>query len=148
MLQDVKILPTDRVLEIGAGSGYMAALLAHRAQSVVSLEIVPALADMARENLQRAGITNAHVRLSDGARDAVPEGPFDVIVLSGSVAEVPKNLLAQLREGGRLAAIVGQDPVMRFTLVRRTGDRFETTQPWDTIAPRLVGFPEPSGFSF
>ncbi len=144
MLQDLKIVPTDRVLEIGAGSGYMAALLAHRAQSVVSLEIVPALADMA----QRAGITNAHVRVSDGSRDAVPEGPFDVIVLSGSVASIPQNLLAQLREGGRLGAIVGQDPVMRFTLVRRTGDRFETTQPWDTMAPRLVGFAEPSGFSF
>ena len=148
MLQDLKIAPTDRVLEIGAGSGYMAALLAHRAQSVVSLEIVPALADMARDNLQRAGITNAHVRVSDGSRDAVPEGPFDVIVLSGSVAEVPQNLLAQLREGGRLGAIVGHEPVMRFTLVRRTGDRFETTQPWDTMAPRLVGFAEPSGFSF
>ncbi|EER60370.1 Protein-L-isoaspartate(D-aspartate) O-methyltransferase [Acidovorax delafieldii 2AN] len=148
MLQDLRLLPTDRVLEIGAGSGYMAALLAHRAEHVVSLEIVPALAEMARDNLQRAGIANAHVRVSDGSRDAVPEGPFDVIVLSGSVAEVPQNLLAMLREGGRLAAIVGQEPVMRFTLVRRAGDRFETTQPWDTIAPRLVGFAEPSGFSF
>ena len=148
MLQDLRLQPTDRVLEIGAGSGYMAALLAHRAEHVVSLEIVPALAEMAQDNLQRAGITNAHVRVSDGSRDAVPEGPFDVIVLSGSVAEVPQNLLAMLREGGRLAAIVGQEPVMRFTLVRRAGDRFETTQPWDTIAPRLVGFAEPSGFSF
>ena len=147
-LQDLKILPTDRVLEIGAGSGYMAALLARRAASVVSLEIVPALAELARANLQRAGITNAQVRVADGAQDALPEGPFDVIVLSGSVAEVPKNLLSQLREGGRLAAIVGQEPVMRFTLVRRTGERFATTQPWDTIAPRLVGFAEPSGFSF
>ena len=148
ILQDVKILPTDRVLEIGAGSGYMAALLAHRAQSVVSLEILPALAEMAQDNLQRAGVTNAHVRVSDGSRDAVPEGPFDVIVLSGSVAEIPKHLLSMLRDGGRLAAIVGQEPVMRFTLVRRTGDRFDTTSPWDTIAPRLVGFAEPSGFSF
>ena len=147
-LQDLKILPTDRVLEIGAGSGYMAALLARKAASVLSLEIVPALADLARTNLQRAGITNAQVRVADGAQDALPEGPFDVIVLSGSVAEVPKTLLPQLREGGRLGAIVGQEPVMRFTLVRRTGERFDTTQPWDTMAPRLVGFAEPSGFSF
>jgi protein-L-isoaspartate(D-aspartate) O-methyltransferase len=115
---------------------------------VVSLEILPALAEMAQDNLQRAGVTNAHVRVSDGSRDAVPEGPFDVIVLSGSVAEIPKHLLSMLRDGGRLAAIVGQEPVMRFTLVRRTGDRFDTTSPWDTIAPRLVGFAEPSGFSF
>lgn len=148
MLQDLRVLPTDRVLEIGAGSGYMAALLAHRAERVVSLEIHPELAEMARENLRDAGIQNADVRQADGARDAIPDGPFDVIVLSGSVAEVPTALLSQLRDGGRLGAIVGSDPVMRFTLVRRTGDRFETTSPWDTIAPRLLHFPEPSGFTF
>ena len=148
ILQDLQIKPTDRVLEIGAGSGYMAALLAHRAERVVSLEIHPELAEMARENLRDAGIQNADVRQADGARDAIPDGPFDVIVLSGSVAEVPTALLSQLRDGGRLGAIVGSDPVMRFTLVRRTGDRFETTSPWDTIAPRLLHFPEPSGFTF
>lgn len=148
MLQDLKVQPTDRVLEIGAGSGYMAALLAHRAERVVSLEINPELASMARENLRNAGIQNADVRQGDGARDAIPDGPFDVIVLSGSVAEVPASLLALLREGGRLGAIVGSEPVMRFTLTRRTGSRFETTSPWDTIAPRLVHFPEPSGFTF
>jgi len=148
MLQDLKVQPTDRVLEIGAGSGYMAALLAHRAERVVSLEINPELASMARENLRNAGIQNADVRQGDGARDAIPDGPFDVIVLSGSVAEVPAPLLALLCEGGRLGAIVGSEPVMRFTLTRRTGNRFETTAPWDTIAPRLVHFPEPSGFTF
>ena len=148
ILQDLRVLPTDRVLEIGAGSGYMAALLAHRAERVVSLEINPELAEMARENLRDAGIQNADVRQADGARDAIPDGPFDVIVLSGSVAEVPAALLALLKDGGRLGAIVGNDPVMRFTVTRRSGDRFETTSPWDTIAPRLVNFPEPSGFTF
>lgn len=148
ILQDLQIQPTDRVLEIGAGSGFMAALLAYRAERVVSLEINPELAEMARENLRDAGIENADVRQGDGARDAIPDGPFDVIVLSGSVAEVPSTLLSLLKDGGRLGAIVGSDPVMRFTLVRRTGDRFETTTPWDTIAPRLVGFAEPSGFTF
>ncbi|KRD18360.1 MULTISPECIES: protein-L-isoaspartate O-methyltransferase family protein [Acidovorax] len=148
ILQDLQIKPTDRVLEIGSGSGYMAALLAHRAERVVSLEINPELAEMARENLRDAGIQNADVRLNDGARDAIPDGPFDVIVLSGSVAQVPTALLSLLRDGGRLGGIVGGEPVMRFTLTRRTGDRFETTSPWDTIAPRLVNFPEPSGFTF
>ena len=148
ILQDLRVLPTDRVLEIGAGSGYMAALLAARAERVVSLEIHPELAEMARENLRDAGVQNADVRQGDGARDAIPDGPFDVIVLSGSVAEVPSHLLALLRDGGRLGAIVGSEPVMRFTVTRRTGDRFETTSPWDTIAPRLVNFPEPSGFTF
>ena len=148
MLQDLQIQPTDRVLEIGAGSGYMAALLAYRAERVVSLEINAELAEMAQENLRDAGVQNADVRQADGARDAIPDGPFDVIVLSGSVAEVPTALLSQLRDGGRLGAIVGSDPVMRFTLTRRTGDRFETTSPWDTTAPRLANFPEPSGFTF
>ena len=148
ILQDLQIKSTDRVLEIGAGSGFMAALLAYRAKRVVSLEINPELAEMARENLRDAGVQNADVRLGDGACDAIPDGPFDVIVLSGSVAEVPSSLLSLLRDGGRLGAIVGNDPVMRFTLTRRTGDRFEITSPWDTIAPRLAGFPEPSGFTF
>ena len=106
ILQDLRVLPTDRVLEIGAGSGYMAALLAHRAERVVTLEIHPELAEMARENLRDAGVHNADVRLADGAKGAIPDGPFDVIVLSGSVAEVPAALLSLLREGGRLGAIV------------------------------------------
>ena len=148
LLQDLQVQPTDRVLEIGTGSGYMGDLLASRAERVVSLEIHPVLAQTARDNLSRAGIQNADVRQADGARDPIPDGPFDVIVLSGSVAEVPQSLLALLREGGRLGAIVGQEPMMRATFVRRTGNQFETTQPWDTVAPRLQGFAEPSRFTF
>jgi len=149
LLQDLKLQPTDKVLEIGAGSGYMAALLSHRAQRVISLEIDPALAAMARANLQKAGITNAEVREADGSQGAPADGPFDAILLSGSVAEVPPALLAQLKPGGRLAAIVGQEPVMRATLVTRTGEAtYTTTQPWDTVAPRLKNFAEPSRFNF
>ncbi|MBG9390131.1 protein-L-isoaspartate O-methyltransferase family protein [Caenimonas aquaedulcis] len=149
LLQDLHVRPTDKVLEIGTGSGYMAALLAHRAQRVVTLEIDPALARIARENLQRAGITNAEVREADGAKGLPAEAPFDVILLSGSVAEVPQSLMAQLKVGGRLAAIVGSEPVMRATLVTRTGDAaYTTAQPWDTSAPRLLHFPEPSRFHF
>lgn len=149
MLQDAAVQKHEKVLEIGAGSGYMAALLAHRAQRVISLEINPELAAMARANLQKAGIHNAEVRLVDGAVGAPAEGPFDVIVLSGSVAEVPQALLAQLKVGGRLLAIVGNEPMMRATIVTRTGEaEFKTNQPWDTVAPRLLNFPEPSHFQF
>ena len=148
MLQDLEVKPTDRVLEIGAGSGYMAALLAASAERVVTLEIDPDLVEFARENLRSAGVANADVRQADGARDPIPDGPFDVIVLSGSVAEVPQKLLALLRDGGRLGAYVGQAPMMRATLVRRQGERFETTQPWDVVVPRLRHFPEPSSFKF
>jgi protein-L-isoaspartate(D-aspartate) O-methyltransferase len=148
VLQDLKIQPTDRVLEIGAGSGHMAALLASLAKEVVSLEIVPELAEMARENLLSAGVTNAEVKLADGATAAAALGQFDVIVLSGSVAQVPEALVAQLKDGGRLGAIIGYLPMMRFTLVRKNGHQVETTQPWDVVTARLANFEEPSRFSF
>ena len=149
LLQDLKLTPTDRVLEIGAGSGYMAALLAHRAARVITLEIEPRLARMARENLQRAGIANVDVREADGAAAVPAEGPFDVILLSGSVADVPHRLLEQLKVGGRLGAITGREPMMRATFIARTGDTsYTTAQPWDTVAPRLVHFAEPSRFRF
>ncbi|HMZ87034.1 MAG TPA: protein-L-isoaspartate O-methyltransferase [Giesbergeria sp.] len=148
MLQDLQLTKDDRVLEIGAGSGYMAALMAYQAAQVMTLELDPQLAQMARNNLERAGITNASVRQADGAVDSLPEGPFDAIVLSGSVAEVPARLLAQLSDRGRLLAITGQEPVMRVTLVRRKGDRFEVSYPWDVNAARLQHFEEPSTFQF
>ncbi len=149
MLQDLHVRPHEKVLEVGAGSGYMAALLARRAQRVVSLELLPELVKMARANLQRAGITNAEVRQADGAKGLPAEGPFDIIVLSGSVAEVPPALLSQLKVGGRLAAIVGFEPVMRATFITRTGETtYTTAQPWDTLAPRLAHCPEPSRFQF
>lgn len=149
MVQDAAIQKTDKVLEIGAGSGYVTALMAHQAQRVIALEINPELAKMARENLQKAGISNAEVRVFDGAVGTPAESPFDVILLSGSVAEVPPALLACLKVGGRLVAIVGSEPVMRATVVTRTGETdYTTTQPWDTVAPRLSGFPEPSSFQF
>ena len=149
MLQDVAPRSHEKVLEVGAGSGYMAALLARRAQRVITLEIKPELAQMARANLQKAGVTNAEVREADGAKGLAAEGPFDVIVLSGSVAEIPQALLGQLKVGGRLAAIVGFEPVMRATVVTRTGEAaWSTAQPFDTVAPRLARFPEPSKFNF
>ncbi|MEO8014174.1 MAG: protein-L-isoaspartate O-methyltransferase, partial [Polaromonas sp.] len=157
ILQDLSVQKHEKVLEIGTGSGYMTALLAHRAQQVITLEIEPALVETARRNLQKAGIYNAEVRLADGAAnlaEAVSDngplrGPFDVIVLSGSVAEVPPALLDLLKVGGRLSAIVGYEPMMRATLITRVSkESFRTSQAWDTVAPRLLNFPEPSTFTF
>ena len=149
MLQDVAPKGHEKILEVGTGSGYMAALLASRAQRVITLEIHPELARMARENLQKAGLRNVEVREADGARGLAAEGPFDAIVLSGSVHEVPQVLLSQLKIGGRLAAIVGNEPMMRATFITRTGEAAWTTeQPWDTVVPRLANFPEPSRFHF
>jgi protein-L-isoaspartate(D-aspartate) O-methyltransferase len=161
ILQDLAVQKHEKVLEIGTGSGYMAALLAHRGQQVVTLEINAELAALARANLQRAGVYNAEVLHRDGAGALGPvegskgddddplNGLFDVIVMSGSVAEVPGSLLSLLKIGGRLSAIVGFEPVMRATLVTRVGDKaWRTTQAWDTVAPRLLHFPEPSTFTF
>jgi protein-L-isoaspartate(D-aspartate) O-methyltransferase len=149
LLQDLAVKKTDKVLDIGTGSGFMAALLAHQGAQVLSLEIDAALAAQAQANLQQAGISNVTVRQADGSQGAAADGPFDVIVLSGSVAEVPATLLQQLTVGGRLAAVVGDEPMMRATLITRTSENsWTTTEPWDCTAPRLSGFAEPSRFQF
>lgn len=149
LLQDAAVKPTDKVLEIGTGSGYMAALLARLAQRVISLEINPEIADMARANLQRAGIHNVEVRQADGSQGAAADAPFDVIVLGGSVFEVPQVLLSQLKVGGRLIAIVGEEPIMHAQLITRTSEtNFTATTKWDDNAPRLANFPQPNAFKF
>ena len=147
LLQDLAVRPTDTVMEVGTGSGYFAALLASMGQRVITLEIDPNLADTARTNLRNAGIQNVEVRVADGAKLSVVDGRFDVIALSGSVAEIPQTLLGLLKVGGRLSAIVGDEPMMRATVITRTSDTvFNTVQAWDTVAPRLQNFPEPSRF--
>jgi protein-L-isoaspartate(D-aspartate) O-methyltransferase len=149
MLQELNPAKHEKVLEIGAGSGFMAALLGHRAQRVLTLEIDPELARAAHANLQRAGVLNVEVRVADGASaDLSGDGPFDAIVLSGSVAALPERLLDLLKPGGRLLAIVGDDAVMRATLARQGEASPVITQPWDAGAPRLLNFAEPSRFHF
>jgi len=149
LLQALNVARHERVLEVGAGSGYMAALLAHKAQRVITLDIRPALAAMAATNLRRAGIVNAEAREADGSQGLADEAPFDVIVLSGSVACVPQSLLDQLKVGGRLVAIVGQEPMMRATLFTRTAAaQCKREELFDTVAPRLQGFAEPPAFRF
>ena len=152
MLQELQVQRHEKVLEIGTGSGFMAALLGHRAQRVVSLECVPSLAALARANLQRAGVVNVavlEVSASDGAQGLQTEAPFDAIVLSGSVAEVPRCLLDQLKVGGRLMAIVGEEPIMRARLFTRTNESaWSSVDVFDTAAPRLLGFEAGSRFTF
>ena len=149
LMHDVALKPTDKVLEIGTGSGYLTALLADRSHHVVSLEINPELHANARKNLQRAGINNVDLRLEDGSAGASDIGPFDAIVLGGSVHAVPQEMLEQIKIGGRLIAIVGEEPVMQATLHTRTSaSACDHRALWDTAAPRLLGFTEPSRFHF
>lgn len=149
LVQELRLKKTDRVLEIGTGTGYMTALMANLAERVVSLELRPELVASAQTNLLKQGIRNAAVRQADGAEGAPLDGPFDAIVLAGSVAEVPSALMDQLQVGGRLVAIVGDEPVMRCEVITRTGaNSFTKATPWDANAARLQNFTTPSRFKF
>jgi protein-L-isoaspartate(D-aspartate) O-methyltransferase len=149
LLQELQLQRHESVLEVGSGSGFMAALLAHRARQVTTLEISEQLARTAGDNLRNAAVMNATVLCADGSSGLVGEAPFDAIVLSGSVAAVPQALLEQLKIGGRLLAIVGDEPVMHARLYTRAdGASWSRTDLFETVAPRLQGFPESNRFRF
>jgi len=122
VLQELAVKPSDQVLEIGSGSGYFAALLAHRAQHVYSVEIHPELKASAEAGLRRAGVANVTVELGDGANGWTKHAPCDVIVLTGSTPVLPQQFLRQMKVGARLFAVVGSPPVMAARLITCTGD--------------------------
>lgn len=149
ILQEVAPKPGDRVLEVGTGSGYMAALLASRANEVVSVEINPLLKEMAENNLRRAGILNVRLALGDGVRGWADARGFDVIVLGGSVPILPDELLNGLVVGGRLFAVVGEAPVMSARLITRlAGNSFNAIDLFETVLAPLRNAREPTRFSF
>ena len=149
LVQDLSLSKRDTVLQIGATTGYVTALLAHKAQRVIGLEAQAELASVARGNLRKAGVNNAEIVQADGTQGLAAQAPFDAILLTGSVAQVPQALLDQLKVGGRLLAIVGQEPVMQATLFTRVADgQFSRQELFDTVAARLPGFSEPSRFQF
>ena len=149
VLQELQLKPSDRVLEIGAGSGHMAALLAAKAEQVYSVEIVPELAQMARDNLRRQGIDNVMVEEGDGARGWAAHAPYDVIVLSGSTPLLPPAFLQQLKSGGRLFAVVGEAPVMEGQLVTHSGEGiYQTINLFETSVAPLRNAMQPSRFTF
>lgn len=151
-LQELSLKAHESVLEIGAGSGYMAALAAHRSAHVISIEIRPELVAFARANLQRAGIRNVRVEQGDGAAGWTgPNAPavYDAIIVSGSLPVLPPTLAAQLKIGGRMAVIVGDAPVMTAQIVTRVGaDAFETQSLFETQTRPLAGAWQPSRFRF
>jgi protein-L-isoaspartate(D-aspartate) O-methyltransferase len=134
VLQELAVKQTDQILEIGTGSGYFAALLAHRAQHAYSVEIHPELKAAGEASLRRAGVANVTVELGDGASGWTRHAPYDVIVLTGSTRVLPQQLLQQMKVGARLFAVVGNPPVMAARLITCTGegvynsiDLFETS---------------------
>ncbi len=149
VLQTLAVQPDETVLEVGTGSGYLTALLARRANHVYSVELVADLSRTAGEHLAEAGIANATLEVGDAARGWTAHAPYDVIVLTGSVPELPEAWLSALRPGGRLFAVVGREPAMTARLytceeagVCRAEDLFEV------VVPPLVNAPEPSRFVF
>ncbi|AJX00303.1 protein-L-isoaspartate O-methyltransferase family protein [Burkholderia gladioli] len=149
MLQELAVKKHESILEIGAGSGYMAALLAHRGQHVVTVDIDPALVQFAADNLRDNGVSNAEVVLADAARGLPEKGPYDVICVSGGLPVVPQELLEQLKVGGRLAAFVGSRPVMKAQIITRIDDKqFRVADVFETYVDHLVNAMEPSRFKF
>ena len=149
LLQELDVKRHETALEIGAGSGYMAALLAHKAMRVVTVEIVPELRLLAADNLARSGTRNVEVELGDGSRGWPAAGQVDVLVLSGSVPIVPEDVLRQLKIGGRLAAFVGDAPVMSAQIITRVSDSaWETMKLFETVVKPLRNALQPTRFKF
>ena len=149
ILQEVGVRKHETVLEIGTGSGYMAALLAHRAAKVTTVEINPETAELAKKNLANAGIHNVTVETGNGAEGWAKGAPYDAIVISGALEVLPEAFLKQVKVGGRIAAIVGQAPVMEASIITRTGeDTYSTIKVFETNVRYLAGAPVPSHFQF
>lgn len=138
MLQQAAVKPTDNVLVVGAGSGYGAAILAALGSRVVALESSPALAGQARTKLEHlANVKVVEAGLEGGAK---AEGPFDVIVVEGRVGEVPHALLAQLADGGRLVAVVGETEMAKARVYTSAGGAIAIRDAFDASIAALPGF--------
>ena len=155
LLQELNLTPTDKALEIGTGSGFMAALIARLAASVLTVEKAPALAEFAQTNLNNANITNVEIVQANG----LIENPrwahvgFDAIAISGAVEKIPDHLIGLLNPGGRLVAITGQAPVMQAVLIERVGDAHvnhgvRSTVLFETLTRLLDDAPKISHFKF
>jgi protein-L-isoaspartate(D-aspartate) O-methyltransferase len=153
VLQEIAPRRSDRVLEVGTGSGYLTALFAHRAAQVCSVEIDPQLAAFGKENIARHGVDNVQLHVGDGARGVVPgfpfEGPFDVILLTGSVPLMPRGLLEALAPGGRAFAVVGEPPVMTAKIYSCSAPgECRAVELFETLLAPLANCERPSRFRF
>jgi protein-L-isoaspartate(D-aspartate) O-methyltransferase len=149
LLQELQLKKHETVLEIGAGSGYMAALLAHKARHVTTVDIRPELKTMAETNLAKAGVTNVTVALGNGAQGWAQGAPFDVIVISGGLEVLPEVFLKQVKVGGRIAALVGHAPVMSCNIVTRVSETaYDTVKVFETNVKYLSEAQAPSRFTF
>jgi protein-L-isoaspartate(D-aspartate) O-methyltransferase len=125
MTEAIRPQPGEKFLEIGAGSGYQAAILAQMGAQVYTIEIVEPLAEMARQTLERLGYKNAHVKHGDGFRGWPEHAPFDAIIVTCAPDKIPAPLVEQLRDGGRMIIPVGSGMNQELVLLRKKGDKIE-----------------------
>lgn len=149
ILQELALQPGDAVYEVGTGSGYLTALLAHRARHVTSAEIHPDLKARAQQRLAAAGMKNVTLLEGDSARAPLSESAYDVIVLTGSSPVLPEAFLQRLKPGGRLFAVLGDAPAMKATLVRQpAAGAFQHVELFETVLRPLVNAAQPARFRF
>jgi protein-L-isoaspartate(D-aspartate) O-methyltransferase len=150
LLQAAQVKPSDIVLEIGCGMGYTTAVLARLASSIVAIDSDKALAESAQKTLSGRGIDNVAVMEGPLAEGFAKQAPFDVIIVSGAVDEVPDALLAQLAEGGRLAAMVACESggMARGVVYVRSGGSFGRRELFEAGTAKLPGFSKPKAFAF
>ncbi len=149
MVQELTIRPSDRILEVGTGSGYMTALLAKRGAHVTSIDINPDFVAAATAKLLAHGITNVTLEAGDAARGWPAKAPYDVIVLTGSVPVLADEFQRSLRPGGRLLAVVGEAPVMEALLITNAGaGAGSKVALFETCIPTLRNAPQPARFVF
>jgi protein-L-isoaspartate(D-aspartate) O-methyltransferase len=148
LIQLAQIDDDSVVLDVGCATGYSTAVLAKIAARVVAVESDKVLADMAAQTLQTLGLGNASVTVAPLVAGASAEGPFDAIILNGSVPAIPDTLLHQLKDGGRLVAVVADGALARAHVTLRLRDTFDTRPAFEAAAARLPGFDKPTGFVF
>lgn len=149
MLQSLLIASGQRVLEIGTGSGFTAACMAHLGASVLSVDVYPELADSARKRLKRLDIEGVEVVCADALGDFDPGETFDAVVVTASAAEVPDRFANWLGIGGRLFAIRGHSPAMEAVCMTQLAQgRWHTESLFETVLPRLVGAEDRPVFEF
>ena len=149
ILQELKVTKSDKILEVGSGSGYMTALLAEKGNHVYSVEILPELKSLAEKNLKGYNIQNVTLEQGDAAQGWTKHAPYDVIALTGSTPVLPEVFKQSLNIGGRLFAIVGEDPVMEALLITRTGlTEFTTRNLFETSITPLMNAQQPEKFLF
>ncbi len=149
VVQDLQLVGTESVLEIGSGSGYLTALLAARSRHVTSIELDATLAARAKENLANAGVYNAEVSVGDGMKLGVATGAYDVVVFGGSLPVFVDALLDWIQPGGRIFAVVGQAPAMQARVIRKAADGSVSAKVlFETVIAPLKGAPLPKAFTF